>query len=999
MEICPVNTIVCLVKPQAPIDRTKSQQILVSPNDKEFKLILNDSNDQECTWDVTNVTNPETHEPSIQERKQLIDLALQGYNVTALSMSQGERNSTYEQRRKDLESTVQILKAAIRNSNSQVRLECAYVGLDDTFSFDFIKDVERPNERILQKGLDSVMKEMSDLDVVWTRASQGSILPLVLSIKITHTATLKQGRIQLFDLLLPPFSAPAPNTGRTIYQSFSHLVNLAKASSTSCNDQLPYNQFVLTYLLAHPLCGHEKFSVFLYLNDRVTDRKLKDTISLLDFAAILKTLHTRTLPIRSVFQTNEYKRLLHQMANINAEFKTHEQQLSKLSASQESKIASLEDELLQKDKKFEFLMDIEAVREKQVAYLEALYDNVSNRPNMQVMKLQSALVLQKHAYKDLQFEHKLLEIQCKRYTHIEIPKLQETLKTAYQDVQELQQALHQSNEKVQQLEQSLNESYDKCQSLATEMETRANIDTKKLEKDVEARLTAEFDDKYNELHAAFRKKLESVKGSYKDMIARLKQNHAEELDLVREEERAKYTKESRHLRADIKGLNERCTESNQTIKDLREALKKAMTMKKGEQISMPTSASPPPSAIRKTRTSSAKSSRKATTPVIDDDNDDNFILSVKKPSRFGDTSSITKVDESNEDHNEAATSSKKAKPKKDEYSDDLNEAAAYIMDLDADENDDQPKPISSKPRRANHKETIIIKSKGKKAASKATTSTPSPAQKSLEEDNGFASPILPLASIEPDSQSTRETTPMPPHLEEEEDAVSLVKPIRPKRRIRKLGNPIPVRSPESEDTGRLISRLEDANAESGYALQPIQKQAKTSMKKQNANVPEPSTLAAKRKWSSNDKDANAKTHLNPIVSSAKIMPSHFFLAILSRHKGWAIIKTLVLQQQGKNIKYQGQQKRYTVSLEAAVGEIPACTAICRHVGHTAYYGCRICETMTIAVPSRYRYFPQVPDAIPPQNRIRDDFLTPDKVGNENSNGSESSSNKTILLLL
>lgn len=41
MEICPVNTIVCLVKPQAAIDKTKSQQILVSPNDKEFKLIFN----------------------------------------------------------------------------------------------------------------------------------------------------------------------------------------------------------------------------------------------------------------------------------------------------------------------------------------------------------------------------------------------------------------------------------------------------------------------------------------------------------------------------------------------------------------------------------------------------------------------------------------------------------------------------------------------------------------------------------------------------------------------------------------------------------------------------------------------------------------------------------------------------------------------------------------------------------------------------------------------
>jgi hypothetical protein len=55
-----------------------------------------------------------------------------------------ERSSTYEQRWKELESTMQILKAAIKNSNSHILLECVYVGLDDTFSYDCIKDVERP---------------------------------------------------------------------------------------------------------------------------------------------------------------------------------------------------------------------------------------------------------------------------------------------------------------------------------------------------------------------------------------------------------------------------------------------------------------------------------------------------------------------------------------------------------------------------------------------------------------------------------------------------------------------------------------------------------------------------------------------------------------------------------------------------------------------------------------------------------------------------------------
>jgi hypothetical protein len=54
--------------------------------------------------------------------------------------------------------------------------------------------------------------------------------------------------------------------------------------------------------------------------------------------------------------------------------------------------------------------------------------------------------------------------------------------------------------------------------------------------------------------------------------------------------------------------------------------------------------------------------------------------------------------------------------------------------------------------------------------------------------------------------------------------------------------PIFLGSPESEDTSHLISRLENANTESGYALQPVQTQAKTSMKKSDL-----STTASKRK--------------------------------------------------------------------------------------------------------------------------------------------------------
>lgn len=65
------------------------------------------------------------------------------------------------------------------------------------------------------------MKEVDNLDIIWTRVSRGSTLPFVLSIKITHLNTLKQGRFQMFDLLNVPFTLPVP--GRTIYRSFSHF--------------------------------------------------------------------------------------------------------------------------------------------------------------------------------------------------------------------------------------------------------------------------------------------------------------------------------------------------------------------------------------------------------------------------------------------------------------------------------------------------------------------------------------------------------------------------------------------------------------------------------------------------------------------------------------------------------------------------------------------------------------------------------------------------------
>ncbi|CAO0793350.1 unnamed protein product [Mucor circinelloides] len=51
-----------------------------------------------------------------------------------------------------------------------------------------------------------------------------------------------------------------------------------------------------------------------------------------------------------------------------------------------------------------------------------------------------------------------------------------------------------------------------------------------------------------------------------------------------------------------------------------------------------------------------------------------------------------------------------------------------------------------------------------------------------------------------------------------------------------------------------------------------------------------------------------------------------------------------------DVRHKGRQQHFTVSFEAIIGDIPACSAICGHTGHTAYYGCRICEAKAVAVP-------------------------------------------------
>lgn len=154
------------------------------------------------------------------------------------------------------------------------------------------------------------------------------------------------------------------------------------------------------------------------------------------------------------------------------------------------------------------------------------------------------------------------------------------------------------------------------------------------------------------------------------------------------------------------------------------------------------------------------------------------------------------VDE-DEDEDEGPTtraaSNRKTNPIKN--SDDLNEEAAYIMKLDTFEKfDDSVETISHKTNTKSAKQ--VEKPTEKPTPRKANNKKPPPPppviaspqieKPSSNSDDDFASPILPLASPEPDSQPVIDQPSLIQNLAEKDDSISFAKPIRPRRKIRKL---------------------------------------------------------------------------------------------------------------------------------------------------------------------------------------------------------------------
>lgn len=70
-----------------------------------------------------------------------------------------------------------------------------------------------------------MLKKVDDINHVWNKIKKGSRLPFLLHFKITDSITMKQGHLQIVDLLQPPFAPPDTPDKYTLHNSFSQLGN------------------------------------------------------------------------------------------------------------------------------------------------------------------------------------------------------------------------------------------------------------------------------------------------------------------------------------------------------------------------------------------------------------------------------------------------------------------------------------------------------------------------------------------------------------------------------------------------------------------------------------------------------------------------------------------------------------------------------------------------------------------------------------------------------
>ncbi|KAI7864212.1 uncharacterized protein EV154DRAFT_187533 [Mucor mucedo] len=240
---------------------------------------------------------------STDERKKLVDYALEGFDVALLSIS--VNNDMYRQRQQNLNGILETLGHKLNTFGHTYEIEYAFIGMKDDGCYDFRKQMNRTNEYMLNKGMDGLMKKVDDLAEVVKIVQKNSSIPTILTIKLRNLKENTVGRLVFIDLLHPRFSQ-LTKTHDKLYDSFSKLRNAVATITSDKSAKIDLSNTFLTKEMTKYISGHNKLVIFAYLNDIIsTEMQARETRFLLDFVTSLKDVPVRMLPNPTQSQINE----------------------------------------------------------------------------------------------------------------------------------------------------------------------------------------------------------------------------------------------------------------------------------------------------------------------------------------------------------------------------------------------------------------------------------------------------------------------------------------------------------------------------------------------------------------------------------------------------------------------------------------------------------------------------------------------------------------------
>ncbi|KAG2178136.1 hypothetical protein INT43_003389 [Umbelopsis isabellina] len=185
-----------------------------------------------------------------------------------------------------------------RSKKGEVKLniEYAYLGITDDCCYDLRSDRRLKNDIILDNGIDTVIKPVDNVDLIWDRVKLGSKFPFVLKVRLSDNARFL-GNFVITDLLTTRFVASSTRTkdGYAFHESCSRLRETVRLIATSNHMGLiPSDACVLTKALAQYLSGMSRMNAFIHVEE-YPETALEETLSALDFAQHLQQITCRSL--------------------------------------------------------------------------------------------------------------------------------------------------------------------------------------------------------------------------------------------------------------------------------------------------------------------------------------------------------------------------------------------------------------------------------------------------------------------------------------------------------------------------------------------------------------------------------------------------------------------------------------------------------------------------------------------------------------------------------